>query len=759
MPDLFIVDEPRETIQSVYSPIKYTARYEFDSSYTLAEAKAKYPSCKAIINPRNPYTGVLETSRGVTIRLQPSIDVPNFEGDQTPNNDYVYYTIDVSSIARDFVSYDLRPCTHDTSTKVKRDITMGQISKNVFERIKVNFQLEYINSDGELDDLSGEADFGEFIAVNSALLHEEEHYLSISNELLKGDATQVQGDNLSIQYLHRTGTGYEAGRQKYLTTKPTNYRVIGHDECEYLSFALFDSGTCPRAVVRFYDANGNAIPTSDSSKGYVLVISKTTDGEGNLGTDLNSWGDMTTSDLSGLTNPVNCVVQIGVGTRNIKESPDGSWNNDEPLTDFSNVSYYTVQTDDTGSPSNKIGEKVTYYIDHTRERVNGVRFHWQNRLGGIDSYTFDGAFTEGINISSKSYEQSIYPEFRGQSGNNTSGTNAIIGDNEGYHFAVSNPNYGAVVPRVAGYTDDKYPSVRKSKVKAVKEGTAISRPYGIAEQDMFEDLLASPNVWIEKGWIGKEVFREDWSGYGAVSNITDNWNVVDGDFTTDGSFNTSDGHITGTRTYRKGDNLPASGTEPIDSGNDTIWASSKKFIKYNPKSIYEIEVRIKSSGNGSGIDYVGFTGYAADKTTKISTGGSDSSGNAHYVTLDQYDQQANDEFETFRGYVTGHSTASTVGDQANNPNLPSGAYDGIKFISPMFLLHHDDVQGRTQIDYIVVREYETDIPNARGWYSTLNRNYYVPVVVKDATFTTFDNENLQRCTLNYIESKAKRTIE
>ncbi|HAI42029.1 MAG TPA: hypothetical protein DCM40_29860, partial [Maribacter sp.] len=100
-------------------------------------------------------------------------------------------------------------------------------------------------------------------------------------------------------------------------------------------------------------------------------------------------------------------------------------------------------------------------------------------------------------------------------------------------------------------------------MKAVKEGTAISRPYAIAEQDMFEDLLASPNVWIEKGWRGKEVFREDWSGYSAVSNITDNWNVVEGDFTTSASFNTSDGHITGTRTYKKGDN----------SGNDTLWAS------------------------------------------------------------------------------------------------------------------------------------------------------------------------------------------
>ena len=110
-------------------------------------------------------------------------------------------------------------------------------------------------------------------------------------------------------------------------------------------------------------------------------------------------------------------------------------------------------------------------------------------------------------------------------------------------------------------------------------------------------------------------------------------------------------------------------------------------------------------------------------------------------------------------YVTGHSTAATVGDQANNVNAPTGAYDGIKFISPMFVLHYNNLEGITQIDYIVVREYQTDIPNSRGWYSTLNRNYYVPVVIKDASVTTFDNENLQKCTLNYIESKAKRTIE
>jgi len=727
MPTYQIVDEPLGHFQSVYSPIKYSAR----ATTTNRDA---YVSSKVTITPYDNITDAALTDQKVSIRVQPSIDIPNFNSSgNIPNNSRLYYTIDVSSIYRDFLSYSLRPCTHDTGSLVKRDITLAEISNNVYQKFEVKFELEVISSGALV--LSGESETSTFYATNTALLHEEEHYLNIAEHLYDGSTGNIDyGGELVYQYVHTGYTNYLKNRQKYLTTKPTNYRLIGHDECEYLSFLHKDDGTNDvRVLARFYDKNGSEI-ANGTGNNYVLVINKTVDGNGNTGSNLNSWAD------SGSTAEDYSVCQVGIGTRNIKESPDSTFNGSCAVTDFSNVGYYEVYTEYSGS--DKIGETVRYYIDHTRERVNGVRFHWQNRLGGIDSYTFDGAFTEGINISSKSYEQSIYPDFRSQLGASAGGRNVIQGDNPLYA-----EDYGALVPRVAGLTDDKYPSVRKSKVKAVKEGTAISRPYGIAEKDMFEDLLASPNVWIEKGWIGKEVFREDWSGYSAVSNITDNWNQVEGSFTTDVAFSTSDGHITGTRTYKKGDN----------SGNDTIWASSKKFIKYNPKSIYEIEVRIKSSGNGSGNDLVGFTGYAADKTTKISTGGSDTFSSAHYITLKLYNQTANDKWETFRGYVTGHSTTAAV--QSNNINDPSTAYNGIEYISPMFLLHHDDVEGITQIDYIVVREYQTDIPNSKGWYSTLNRNYYVPVVIKDASVTTFDNENLQRCTLNYIESKAKRTIE
>ena len=262
---------------------------------------------------------------------------------------------------------------------------------------------------------------------------------------------------------------------------------------------------------------------------------------------------------------------------------------------------------------------------------------------------------------------------------------------------------------------------------------------------MFEDLLASPNVWIEKGWIGKEVFREDFS-YADKTAFDVTWNSLGGG-TGDITFSTIDGHLAGTKTIVIGNNV----------GNDEVYGYSKNFIKYNPKSIYEIEIRIKSSGSGNALQYAGFVGYASDKTTKINTLGADDTANQHYVTLLGYNQTANDKWETYRGYVTGHST--TAATQSNNINTAVTAYTGIEYISPMFLVNYNDVNDISQIDYIVVREYISNIPNSKGWYSTLNRNYYVPVVIKDATVTTFDNEGLQRCTLNYIESKAKRTIE
>ena len=101
----------------------------------------------------------------------------------------------------------------------------------------------------------------------------------------------------------------------------------------------------------------------------------------------------------------------------------------------------------------------------------------------------------------------------------------------------------------------------------------------------------------------------------------------------------------------------------------------------------------------------------------------------------------------------------TAGSLSNSPNFPAKAYTGIEYFAPQFIFHLDDEAGISFIDYLVVREYESDLPMTSGWYSTLNKNYYVPVNIKDASTSTFDSENQSTMTINYVESKEKRTIQ
>lgn len=313
---LIYIDQPSDTFHSVYSPIKLSAR-------ETTQDRDKYVSCKVTVTPINNISGAVLTDQAVTIRVQPSIDIPNYTSvDNTPNNTYLYYTIDVSSICRDFLSYNLRPCTHDISDWVKRDITLAEISNDVYKEINVVFQLEEINDSGELVN-SGSSISTNFFVTNSALLHEQEHYGYI-NSILKGStqANPYYAFALSTQYTHSGLSSNLNNRQKYLTTKPVKHRIIGTDECEYLSFLHeYDGTNDVRVLVRFRDFNGSAIPTSLGDQ-YTLIIDRTVDGNGNTGANLNSWAE------SGSTAETHSVCQVGVGTRNIKETDADRFNND-----------------------------------------------------------------------------------------------------------------------------------------------------------------------------------------------------------------------------------------------------------------------------------------------------------------------------------------------------------------------------------------------------------------------------------------------
>ena len=736
-----VIAEPTNGIVSVHEPIKYTYRISGDSNN-------EYRSALFVITPKNVYTNSQELDKQISIRVQPILNVPNIPVNAGGNASTTKeFSLDVSSIFKDFLSYDLRPCSHDTTKGIERDITQSNPSVNMFRSMSVKIQAEKIDANGALVIDTSLDITKSVVCANVALSDEEVHSLTVANTLSSGSVSNEQNSALSKAFTHTIANAN--GRTKYLTLKP-NHRIIGTDDCEYISIVA-DEGAdnAPTAQMTFKLKNGNTLQDGQGNTLALKIIhSAKGDGTYSVSSSFFNWGGVETDNDYSQSNISKGVFQFGVGTRNIKEAvigwtSRGASKTQRVISDFSNIASYTIVTRGTGGNTAEIGQTLTYHIDHDSEMKKlfgrSVRFHWQSRLGGIDSYTFDGMSTESINVKSKMYEQSIYPQFNAQLGSND--LNASFLSNQ--ETVNTDDLYSALSSRIGGLTSDEYRSVSKSTVKAFREGQAVSRPYPKEQKGMMEDLLSSPNVWIERGWVGREIFREDFSSV----PTTDDWILVDGDFTTDGGVSSADGHTTGTNTYFKGN----------DTGDDEVWATSKKLFQYNPEKIYEVEVRVKRE-LGSGNTYVGLTGYKADKTTAVSIAGANSTSNAHFITLSGYVQTADDEWEVHRGYITGLRESESFSFPTGNANFASKAHEDVKFFSPLFAMNYNDAAGKSFIDYLVVREYESDLPNTQGWYSTLNRHYYVPVNIKDGSATSFDSEQQSTMTISYIESKNKKTI-
>lgn len=733
MPSISLIDRPLNSFVSVYEPIKFSARLESTN-------RALYPSCLVRIIPYDLVNDVSEFDNEVQIRVQAQPKNPtNLDQDAWAVTSTLYYSGDISSICRDFVSFDLRPCNQDTTTGVRRDITQGAMMLNTQKYFTVKIHIEKINSDGQLviDDDTDELSFN-FHAINAALSNEEQHASYIDNVVnsISGGTKNFVNGGFFRRYLHYDNANRNR-LSKYLTLKPTNKRYIGEDECEYLSMLLQkdSNDNYPYLQFAFYDLSGNQIGnTFFNARG----IAK---GDGTYSDKPHQYG------ISGVADETKVMVQFGVGTRNIKENnfgwfkSDGSAYDDgfNVVQDFRYISYYTVRSRFSQAGTDPIiGETVTYYINHSTTNIGTTRFHWQNRLGGIDSYTFEDTMIKSIMTSSSTFEQTIYPKFGDQLGE-SSDTN--------FYFDKANEQ------RTGGITSDQYHSVAKSNIKSYRNGQAVSRPISNSEIPMIEDLLSSPRVWIEGGWIGKEVWRDN---FDSIPTSAD-WNIIDGTLGADNLITTSsDNHIAGSANL-----LYTTAPSTIQEGEtvQSLSISSKNLFPYDPNKIYELEIRTKRSGSGDGTTYCGLTGYAADKTTKISTSGTNIFGSSHYITLDQYDQVSDDEWETHRGYITGFGVSGSAGGLGNDINNPAHAYEGIKFFAPIVILGYNDESTISQVDYIKVTEYESDLPNSERWYSTLNRNYYIPVVIKDSTTTMYDSNNMQKITVDYMHSKEQKTLK
>ena len=126
----------------------------------------------------------------------------------------------------------------------------------------------------------------------------------------------------------------------------------------------------------------------------------------------------------------------------------------------------------------------TRYFKIDRESANAsfpfVRFHWVNRMGGIDSYTAKRDTTEGVDVTKTFFErQTTDMRYIQEYGNWSSGTWSTIG---------SQDTLGADIYK---------PSIETLGMTATEKGSVFTEPLNSGQAKWLEEIVTSPNVWIE----------------------------------------------------------------------------------------------------------------------------------------------------------------------------------------------------------------------------------------------------------------------
>ena len=152
-------------------------------------------------------------------------------------------------------------------------------------------------------------------------------------------------------------------------------------------------------------------------------------------------------------------------------------------------SYEAVLFSNDGVTTFDVSETRHYKLD--RETSNNafpfVRFHWVNRMGGIDSYTAKKDITESVDVTKTFFERQT-TDMR------------YIQQYDGTTFTSHQDPLGA---------DTYKPSIETLGMTATEKGSVFTDPLNSVQSKWLEELITSPNVWIELQNIASERAESD----------------------------------------------------------------------------------------------------------------------------------------------------------------------------------------------------------------------------------------------------------
>jgi len=439
------------------------------------------------------------------------------------------FTIDISQLVSDQLSYSLCPINKGTwqsnyyggmnGGAVMQDNVIGtspisnyNVSENgTFRRVRVSATFDVINGDGEI--------------IDGGYTLSSPPTVTTINSVNQFERDSVYYNKYTVDYY----TGYN-----FLTRCP-NSSGGGTNEDFKKPVRIDEQAEWLQFYIRRNYSNDINSATSDSVGADAIKI-VTTESDGSNNTFyLRDFEEnlLTFTTTSGYVLPANSQQQMFIqnispdyiinsgnvwspnNTRSSSPSNYPYWNTYTSNTITSNTIYYTAELVKIGmwSPyaERVVSGSYKYTIDRESENIpyGFVRFHWLNSLGAIDSYTAKRDVVEGLTISRSVVERNSADRTWYQA--NSSNDNGVE----------SNPLQTSLYVSDTMRGGNLYKGGREvSNVNADKVQSVYTEPLNKSVAKWLEEMLLSPNVWIEKdteatakGYASNPYLRPSTKGY------------------------------------------------------------------------------------------------------------------------------------------------------------------------------------------------------------------------------------------------------
>ncbi len=396
------------------------------------------------------------------------------------------FTIEISQLCQDLLSYSLTPINKGTwqnsewggmnGGETKQDnVTQGISNYNVtpngtYRHIWVTATPEVLLANGTVEEATGAGvslSFNKIAVINSVAQFEKNDIFYNTKYIIQKFAANSSNPR-----------GFMSLCPNFTQTTNTPFlkQVREDEEAEWLYWWQKNMGETgnqtekARLKVETYLSNGSAQNTM-----YL------TDFNSNLDTEVQG------TTVFKLNQNRVCVQNVSPTYINANAVDNSGSTITNQIN--SSTSYYKIHLEYTSQTSAVIRATEFRYFGIDRETANipfgFVRFHWLNRIGGVDSYTAKRDVIEGLSVSrdtieTKSADRTWYQDK--QTNIPSAGTNLL---DSAY---VSNTMRGG----------NLYKGGREVlNVKAQRNNSVFTEPLNKQTAEWLEEIMTSPNVWIE----------------------------------------------------------------------------------------------------------------------------------------------------------------------------------------------------------------------------------------------------------------------